>query len=109
WDEDGSVCFVDGDDTTQLLFSAPGRADGAHVAWTVELASRERWELVVEVLVGSRAKAGRNGRPSFGDEVAHVRDSLAAWHLRVPQVNASWDTLSQTFRRSVSDIAALRM
>ena len=53
--------------------------------------------------------SGRNGRPSFGEELAHVRDSLAAWHLRVPQVNASWDALGHAFSRSVSDLAALRM
>src|SRR5262245_10212592 len=76
WDEDGSVCFVDGDDTTQVLFTPVGRHDGPRVAWELELASREQWELVVEVVVGSRGPSGRDGRPDFGEEVAHVRDSL---------------------------------
>ena len=29
----------------------------------------------------------------FGDELVHVRDSLAAWQLRVPQLRAGWDDL----------------
>jgi glycogen debranching enzyme len=107
WDSDGSLCFADGDDRTQVLFSLPGHTNGAGATWPVELASREQWELVVEVLL--KVRAGGTSLPVFGDELAHVRDSLAAWHLRVPQVNASWDTLGQAFRRSVSDLAALRM
>jgi glycogen debranching enzyme len=109
WTRDGSLCFVEGPETTQVLFAPVGRPDGSSMTWAVELGSRERWELVVEVILGTAAASGRNGRPSFGEELAHVRDSLAAWHLRVPQVNASWDTLSLAFRRSVSDLAALRM
>jgi glycogen debranching enzyme len=107
WETDGSVSFSDGGDSTQVLFSQPGSTNGSTATWTVELGSRDRWELVVEVLLTVRA--GRNSRPTFGQELTHVRDSLAAWHLQVPQVNASWDTLSQAFRRSVSDLAALRM
>src|SRR5215203_457123 len=45
----------------------------------------------------------------FGDEIARVRESLAAWHLRVPQLRATWDDLGQSFGRSVSDLASLRM
>jgi glycogen debranching enzyme len=109
WDADGSVCFVDGDDTTRVLFSLFGQPDESRVVWPVELEARESWELVLEVVVGSRGVSPHNGRPIFGEELAHVRDSLVAWHLRIPQVNASWDTLSHVFRRSVNDLAALRM
>jgi glycogen debranching enzyme len=107
WESDGSLSFNDGGDSTRVLFSQPGRTNGSSASWTVELGSRDRWELVVEVLLTVRA--GGNSRPTYGEELSHVRDSLAAWHLQVPQVNASWDTLSQAFRRSVSDLAALRM
>src|SRR5262249_9102815 len=53
WDADGSVCFADGDDTTQVVFTPAGKHDGSTVTWQVELGSRERWELVVEVLIGT--------------------------------------------------------
>ena len=45
----------------------------------------------------------------FGDELARVRASLTAWQLRVPQLRASWDDLSHSFRQSVADLASLRM
>src|SRR6185437_12354343 len=38
-----------------------------------------------------------------------VRDSLAAWQLRVPQLKAEWSELEQSFNQSVSDLASLRM
>ena len=45
----------------------------------------------------------------FGDELLHVRESLAAWRLRVPQLRAGWDDLSHSYNQSVADLAALRM
>jgi hypothetical protein len=33
----------------------------------------------------------------FGDELARVRDSLAAWQLRVPHLRSSWEDLGQAF------------
>ena len=38
-----------------------------------------------------------------------MRDSLAAWQLRVPQLRADWDELLRSFNQSVSDLASLRM
>ena len=45
----------------------------------------------------------------FGEERNRVRDSLAAWQLRVPQLRATWDNLEHSFEHSVADLAALRM
>ena len=38
-----------------------------------------------------------------------MRESLAAWQLRVPQMRADWDQLDRSFFQSVSDLASLRM
>ena len=38
-----------------------------------------------------------------------MRESLAAWQLRVPQLRADWDQLDRSFFQSVSDLASLRM
>ena len=38
-----------------------------------------------------------------------VRDSLAAWQLRVPQLRTTWDALGHSFGQSVNDLASLRM
>jgi glycogen debranching enzyme len=41
--------------------------------------------------------------------MTRVRESLAAWRLRVPQIRADWDDLGRSFFQSVSDLASLRM
>ena len=38
-----------------------------------------------------------------------MRESLAAWQLRVPQLRADWDELDRSFFQSVADLASLRM
>jgi glycogen debranching enzyme len=110
WVDGGSsVSFAEGDDSTVVRFSEEPRHDGGSCSWEVELAPRERWELVVDVLL--RVDGDGRVRPEqhFGEELTHVRDSLAAWQLRVPQVRSSWNGLTETFQRSVSDLASLRM
>src|SRR5918992_1338581 len=97
---------------TQVIFSREGEVEEpGRVTYRVELAPRERWDLRIDIV------ASPDGEPvtphlaerRFGDEIARVRDSLAAWHLRVPQLRASWDDLASSFGRSVSDLASLRM
>jgi glycogen debranching enzyme len=96
---------------TQVILSRSPEADGARVRFPIELEPRERWELRVDVVASLE---GHETAPlaverRFGEERRHVHESLAAWHLRVPQLRASWDTLDHAFRQSVADLAALRM
>ena len=96
---------------TQVFLSQRGEVDEGAVRYRVALAPRERWKLRVDVLAavdGTRVVPGVAER-RFGDELARVRESLAAWHLRVPQIRSSWDDLEHAFTRSVSDLASLRM
>jgi glycogen debranching enzyme len=102
---DGGGCL------TQVLFSEPGEVDGSTVRYRIALEPREEWRLRVDVLLavdGIRTAPARAER-TFGEELARVRDSLAAWHVRVPQLRASWEQLSHCFSQSVADLAALRM
>jgi glycogen debranching enzyme len=97
---------------TQVVFSKPGEVNGSSVRYRVELEPRGRWELTVDVVPNPderRAVARPAGERHFGEELARVQDSLAAWQLRVPQLRASWDPLERSFARSVSDLASLRM
>jgi glycogen debranching enzyme len=102
---DGSSCL------TQILLSERGRVDGGAVSYRISLGPRETWKLRVDFVLatdGIRTIPSRAER-GFGDELARVRDSLAAWHLRVPQLRASWEQLSYSFGQSVADLASLRM
>ncbi|HSL63153.1 MAG TPA: glycogen debranching N-terminal domain-containing protein [Gaiellaceae bacterium] len=96
---------------TQVMISRSGDVDGAAVRWAVELAPREEWRLVVDVYVTSDGEevTPRQAERRFGDELQHVRDSLSAWQLRVPQIRASWDALGRSFTQSVADLASLRL
>ncbi|MEX1357750.1 MAG: glycogen debranching N-terminal domain-containing protein [Gaiellaceae bacterium] len=116
WDADhNQLLFTDPDpawnEHTQVIVSLPGEANGSSLRYTVELEPRAEWELVMDVVPTRGADPVRppeiEGR--FGHELAHVRESLAAWELRVPQLRASWDPLRHAFSQSVADLAALRL
>jgi glycogen debranching enzyme len=96
---------------TQVILSREGRVEGARVTYRIELEPRERWDLRVDVVPSSEGEEvmPRLVERRFGDEIARVRESLSAWHLRVPQLRATWDDLAHSFGRSVSDLASLRM
>ena len=96
---------------TQVIFSQRGQVDGSKMVFHLGLDPRERWDLHVEVfpLPDGELVAPRFAELRFGEEVGRVRDSLAAWQLRVPQLRSSWDALGRAFGQSVSDLASLRM
>src|ERR671936_1715782 len=96
---------------TQVVLSQPGDASDSMVRYDVRLEPRERWELQVGVFPSSddeEVPASLAAR-RFGEELGHVRDSLAAWQLRVPHIRASWEELGHAFTQSVADLAALRI
>ncbi len=108
--------FVFADETgvpahTQVILSQEGEIELGRVVYRIELAPRERWQLRVDIIpsLDGEQVVPRLAERRFGDEIARVRESLAAWHLRVPQLRATWDDLAQSFGRSVSDLASLRM
>jgi glycogen debranching enzyme len=115
WDAGHSqFVLVDaGDDAprTQVVFSADGRADEGTLRYPVSLGPRERWQLTVDVVPSADGQAlpPHRIRHRFGEELSRVQDSLAAWSLRVPQLQASWPELERTISQSVADLAALRM
>ena len=81
------------------------------MTYRVELEPREGWRLRVDVIPATDGMrtAAQLAERRFGDELARVRASLAAWQLRVPQLRGSWDDLTHSFRRSVADLSSLRM
>jgi glycogen debranching enzyme len=96
---------------TQILLSRRGEPLDGGVGYTVALAPGEDWELRLDVVVSLDGRLAP--RPAvearFGTELAHVRESLAAWRLRVPRLRASWHALEQGFAQSIADLAALRL
>jgi glycogen debranching enzyme len=97
---------------TQVAFSKPGEVAEGAMRYQVQLGPRACWEVTADVVPsgGRRRKVARRVSPRhFGEQRARVHDTLTAWQLRVPQLEASWDALRHAFGRSVSDLASLRM
>jgi glycogen debranching enzyme len=96
---------------TQVIMSRRGEIDEMRASYRIDLEPRERWDLRLDIvpLLDDAQVIPRVAERRFGDELARVRESLAAWQLRVPQLRATWDDLAQSFGRSVSDLASLRM
>src|SRR5215212_5217451 len=71
---------------TQIVLSRRGEVEGSWVRFPIELAPRGRWDLRIDVLPTrtDSEMAPRALEHRFGEERGRVRDSLAAWQLRVP-------------------------
>jgi glycogen debranching enzyme len=116
WESDArQLVFTDADTefmaVTQVMLSRPGDLDGSTVRYRIDLEPRAAWDLVLDVHV---SLDGQLVQPealerSFGAELEHVRESVSAWRLRVPQLRATWDPLLYTFGQSVADLASLRI
>jgi glycogen debranching enzyme len=100
-----------GNARTQVILSERGEVDGSKVHYRLELQPREAWELRLDMLasIDGDTIAPRSAERRFGEELTRVRESLAAWQLRVPQIRSDWDHLARSFFQSVSDLASLRM
>ena len=96
---------------TQVIFSRRGDVDASGISYRLDLQPREEWELRVDILasIDGDAIAPRVAARRFGEEMTRVRESLAAWQLRVPQIRSDWDDLARSFGKSVADLASLRM
>jgi glycogen debranching enzyme len=96
---------------TQVVFSERGEVVDSTVRFRLSLEPRETWRLRADVIPAPDgvATSPERSERKFGDERVRVRESLDAWHLRVPQLRASWDKLQRAFQSSVADLASLRI
>jgi glycogen debranching enzyme len=112
-DENNQFVLTDPENAarTQVILSQRGESKDGAVTYAIELGPRETWELQLDIvpLVDGQEISPRLIERRFGDELVHVRDSLAAWQLRIPQLRAEWDDLQHAFAQSVSDLASLRI
>ncbi|MFI7283691.1 glycogen debranching N-terminal domain-containing protein [Micromonospora chersina] len=97
---------------TLVTSNEPVRVDEQGLTWTVRLAPKGAWTttLRVQSLVlgpdGVDVRDRLEGRPRAGaDERQH---DLASWLSRTPQLSCDWDALTDVYRRSLVDLAALR-
>jgi glycogen debranching enzyme len=100
-----------GSSRTQVILSQRGEVEGGKVVYPLTLQPREAWKLRLDMIISSDGDSitPRTAERRFGEELTRVRESLAAWQLRVPQIRADWGDLAHSFLQSVADLASLRM
>ncbi|MFC0033300.1 glycogen debranching N-terminal domain-containing protein [Micromonospora chaiyaphumensis] len=97
---------------TVVTSSEPVRVDERGLTWTVRLASKEAWTVKLRVRslvlrpdgVDVRARLERRPRARLHER----QDDLAGWLSRAPQLSCDWEALTDVYRRSLVDLAALR-
>jgi glycogen debranching enzyme len=97
---------------TVVTSSEPVRVDERGFTWTVRLAPKQVWTttLRVETLVlrpdgvEVRDRLERRARATAGER----QQDLAGWLSRTPQLSCDWGALTDVYRRSLVDLAALR-
>ena len=102
-----------GDLRTEVAASRPLVLDSqGAIVFDVALARHAEWslELTVEPC-GESEPPSRTAlaRHRFGEERERTAEALRSWQLSVPRVSAPDEAIERTFRRSIIDLAALRM
>ncbi len=110
---DGPASLTVSDDDgyrTTIRFSQPFETTARGARFTVALEPHDRWELTFDVSFGPTAPGEPLSRGrAFGTERQRVRDTLAAWKLRIPQLSGPALELRSVYDRSIADLASLRL
>ena len=95
---------------TTIRFSQAPELTPAGARFSVSLPAHARWELTFDVRFGTGVASEPLSRDqTFGTELQHVRESLAAWKLRVPRLETPALELQHVYERSIADLASLRL
>ena len=102
---DGFAC------TSLIWFSQPGIPGDREVHFEIEVPARGRWELACNVVVlsGEKARDGAYTTTYFEDERTRVRESLKRWLRDAPTLDGGVERVGHVYRKSLDDLAALRM
>jgi glycogen debranching enzyme len=80
-------------------------------AFEVELAPRGRWQLCVDLtaIVDGQRRKPLLRCDAFGQDPPKVGISLRRWLDEAPELEAAWEALGHLYRRSLLDLASLRI
>ena len=101
----------DGDASTRIVLSLPGRLVDGKLVFPLELEPHEGWELRLDVLpsLGGAPAETVSAVDRLDDELEVLGDVVEAWTLRVPKLRGGWESLRRAFDQSIADLAALRI
>ncbi|MGZ4480648.1 MAG: amylo-alpha-1,6-glucosidase [Gaiellales bacterium] len=91
--------------------SQRGEANDRGIGYRLDLEPGETWEhrFHVVLLFGQEQRRSRYTSFYFGQERERMQESLGRWQLHIPELHTDWDDLRDTCRRSLADLAALRI
>jgi glycogen debranching enzyme len=106
------IAAPEGDLRTEIAASRPlVLDDDGVIVFDVALDRNAEWVLELTVDPGTPDKPVRTAPAThkFGGERERTADTLRSWQLSVPRVRARHESVDHSFRRSIVDLAALRM
>ena len=93
----------------QIRSSAAAEVTDDGLLYELKLKPREEWTTKIEVLVHQNDEFLAPKHRAFADPEKEGELLLKKWRDEVPRLRASWDLLHHVYRKSIVDLAALRL
>jgi glycogen debranching enzyme len=95
---------------TDISATAPARVDKKGLTFKTRIEPQGEWSTNLDVVTAAMGSEERRGRPTFARPRGRqsMETNLKRWLDRAPTLECDWDSLRETYRRSLVDLAALR-
>ena len=95
---------------TDISATAPARVDKKGLTFRTRIEPHGEWSTNLDVVTAAMGSEERRERPTFARPRGRqsMETNLKRWLDRAPTLECDWDSLRETYRRSLVDLAALR-
>jgi glycogen debranching enzyme len=95
---------------TDISATAPARVDKKGLTFKTRIEPQGEWSTNLDVVTALIGSGERHERPTFARPRGrqNMETNLKRWLDQAPTLECDWDSLRETYRRSLVDLAALR-
>ena len=95
---------------TDISATAPARVDKKGLTFKTRIEPQGEWSTNLDVVTALIGSGERHERPKFARPRGRqsMETNLKRWLDQAPTLECDWDSLRETYRRSLVDLAALR-
>lgn len=95
---------------TDISATAPARVDKKGLTFKARIAPQGEWSTNLDVVTAMLGSGETHDRPKFARPRGRqsMEANLERWIREAPALECDWDSLHETYRRSLVDLAALR-
>ena len=95
---------------TDISATAPARVDKKGLTFKTRIEPQGEWSTNLDVVTAAMGSGERHERPTFARPRGRqsMETNLKRWLDQAPALECDWDSLRETYRRSLVDLAALR-